>query len=169
MRAQQVAHLPAVPHFLDHHALQGQEVVVRRRVLEQVALLFHGGELGVSLVDDQIQQGITNALVGDVHHGRPFPLAAVMAGLDVRSLRLTELGVELEFPQRSGWQADRILPVAEVVDPVIEVVELPDHSQRLRVASDASMRWRASGVANSSCCMAISWSSISSSVAWALL
>src|SRR6266516_3808624 len=63
----------------------------------------------------------------------------------------------------------RILQGEEVVDPFIEVAELPDH-QRLLWAGDApAMRWRASGVANSSACCAISRSSMPASELASLL
>src|SRR5213596_33461 len=163
MTAQQVRHLPAMAHFLGHHAHQRQQIVVGGGVREQVALLLHRRELRVALVYDQVQERVPDPLVGDMHHGRPFALAFVMAELDVRYFLLPELCLELELSNLALGQADRILPVAEVVDPFIEVAELPDR-QRLLLAGDASaMRWRASGVANSSVCCAISRSSMPAS------
>src|SRR6059058_93233 len=163
MTAQQVRHLPAMAHFLGHHAHQRQQIVVGGGVREQVALLLHRRELRVALVHDQVQERVPDPLVGDVHHRRPFALTLVMAELDVRYFLLPELRLELEtadFPLR---QTDRILPEAEIVYPFIEVAELPDH-QRLLLAGDApAMRWRASGVANSSVCCAISRSSMRAS------
>src|SRR5258707_1356193 len=86
-----------------------------------------------------------------------------MAELDVGHLLLPELRLELEFADLALGQADRVLPVAEVVDPFVEVVQLADH-QRLLLASDApAMRRRASGVANSSFCCVISRSSMAAS------
>src|SRR2546425_356419 len=127
VRAQQVRHLPAVPHLLGHDAHQRQQVVVRRGVLEEAALLLDGSELGIALVDDEIEQRVADALIGDMHHRGPFVLPFVMPELDVGDLLLAELGLELEGAQLALGQPDRVLPVTEVVDPVVEVAELPDH------------------------------------------
>src|SRR5207244_3842945 len=111
------------------------------------ALLLDRCEFRVPLIHDEIEQRVADALVGDMHHGRPLALALVMAELDVRHVLVTELGLELERADLVLGQADRVLPVAEVVDPFVEVVELANH-QRLLLASDApapSMRSRASG------------------------
>src|SRR3989442_4694905 len=169
MAAQQIRHLPAVAHFLGHDPHQRQQIIVRGSVRQQTALLLHRRELRVALIHDQVQERIANPLVGDVHHGRPFALPFVMTELDVGHLLLPELCLELELADLALGQADGILPVAEVVDPFIEVAELPDH-QRLLLAGDApAMRWRASGVANSSVCCAISRSSMPASELASLL
>src|SRR5207245_2640675 len=164
IRAQQVGHLPAVPHLLGHHAHQGEQVVVGGRVLEQVALLLHRCELGIALVHDEVEQGVADALVGDVHHAGPLALSFVMAELDVRHVLVPELRFELELADLALRQADRVLPVAEVVDPFVEVVQLANH-QRLPLASEAptAMRARASGLAIDPFCWAISQSSIAAS------
>src|SRR5258708_5364059 len=163
MRAQQVGHLPTVAHLFGHHALQGEQVIVRRRVVQQVTLLLHRREFRVALVDDQVQEGVANPLVGDVREGGPFALALVMPELDVRHFGIAELGVEVEVAHRPRRQTDRLLPVAEVVDPVVEITQLADHCQRLLLERDCAIRSCASAVANSSCCVAISQSSIPSS------
>src|SRR5207247_3097878 len=159
----------ALAQFLGHRAHPGQQIVVGRSVREQVALLLHRGELRVALVHDQVQERFPDPLVGDVHHRRPFALTLVMAELDVRYFLLPELRLELEtadFPLR---QTDRILPEAEIVDPFIEVAELPDH-QRLLLAGDApAMPWRASGVAHSSVWCACSMYSMRASELASLL
>src|SRR5438445_787141 len=162
VRAQEVGHLPPVPHLLRHHPHEGEQVVVRRRMTQQAPLLLHGGELGVALVDDQVEQRVADTLIRDVHHAGPLALAPVVTELDVRHLRVPELGVELEVAELTLGQADRVLPVAEVIDPVVEVVQLADH-QWLLWARDAPMRCCASGVANSSICCASSSSSIAAS------
>src|SRR4029077_3650951 len=159
VRAEQVGHLPPVPHLLGHHAHQREQIIVRGRVCQEVALLLDGRELGVALIDDEVQERVADALIGDVHHRWPLPLALVMAELDVRYFLLAEFGLELEAPDLALWQADRVLPVAEVVNPFIEVVELANH-QRLLLASDApSMRSRAPREMKSSVCCLISRSS----------
>ena len=147
--AQQIGHLPAVAHLFGHHSLQRQQVVIAGGVLQQVALLLHRGELGVALVDDEIEEGVADPLVGNMHDRRPLALAPVMAELDVGDLLFPELRLELEAAEIILLQPDRVLPVAEVVDPVVEVMQLAHH-QRLLVLRDFPMRSRASGVANSS-------------------
>src|SRR3989454_12842237 len=91
--AQQIRHLPAVPHLLGHHAHEREQVVIGGRVLEQVALLLHRRELGIALVDDEVEQCVADALVGDVHHGGPLALTFV-----VPELRSEEHTSELQSP-----------------------------------------------------------------------
>src|SRR2546421_10658893 len=167
--AQEVRHLPAVPHLLGHHAHQRQQIVVRRGMGEQVALLLHRGELRIALVHDQVQQRIADALVGDVHYRGPLALALIVTELDVGHVLLPELRLELEGAQIALRQTDPVLPVAEVVDPLVEVAQLAYH-QPLLFAIDAppAMRARTSGVANSSFWCVISRSSIASSTAVSL-
>src|SRR5689334_1845004 len=82
-----------------------------------------------------------------------------MPELDVRHFGLTELRLEPVFAQVALRQADRVLPVAEVIDPVVKVAKFADHQRFL-------MSCRASRVANRTSWSAISTSSISSSVLW---
>src|SRR2546421_7963862 len=163
MAAQQIRHLPAVPHLLGHHAHQRQQIVVRGGMGEQVALLLHRGELRVALIHDQVQERVADALVGDVHHGGPLALAFIVPEFDVGHVLLPELRLELEAAQVALGQTDAVLPVAEIVDPLVEVVQLAYH-QSLLFAIDAppAMRARTSGVANSSFCCVISRSSTAS-------
>ena len=96
-------------------------------MLQQRPLLLDRRELGVTLVDDQVEQGVPDPLVGDVHHAGPLALAFVVPELDVRHFLVSELRLELEVAELSLGKTDRILPIAEVVDPLIEVVELANH------------------------------------------
>src|SRR6266853_1746571 len=169
MAAQQIRHLPAVAHFLGHDTHQRQQIIVRRGVRQQAALLLHRSELGVALVHDQIQERVADALVGDVHHRGPFALALVMAELDVGHFLLPEFRLEIELADLALRQPDRILPVAEVVDPFVEVVQLADHQRLLLAGNAPAMRWRASGVANSSVCCISSRSSMPASELASLL
>src|SRR6266568_898823 len=166
--AEQVRHLPTVSHLLGHHPHQGQQVVVARRVGQEIALLLDRSKLGIALINDQVQQGVADALVRDVHHRRPLALAPVVPELDVRHLLVPELRLELEVADLALGQADRVLPVAEVVDPFVEVVQLADHLALL-LGTAAPMRSRASGVANNSFCCAISRSSIDASEVTSLM
>src|SRR5438552_18971988 len=126
-------------------------------MVQEIALLFDRRELGVTLIDDEVEQRVADALVGDVHHGRPFALPFVVAELDVRDFGVPKLCLEPVLAKIALRQADRVLPVFEVVDPVVEVVEFADHQRFL-------MSWRASGVAKSVSWSAISRSSMSSRV-----
>src|SRR2546429_619654 len=161
--AQEVRHLPAMPHLLGHHAHQCQQIVVRWGMSKEVALLLHRGELRIALVHDQVQERVADALVGDVHHRGPLALALIVTELDVGHVLLPELRLELEGAQIALRQTDAVLPVAEIVDPLVEVVQLAYH-QSLLFAIDAppAMRARTSGVANSSFCCVISRSSTAS-------
>ena len=111
-------------HLLRHDAIDREQVVVARRVLEERALLLHRGELGVALIDDQRLQRVADALIGDVHHRRPLALALVVAELDLVDLQVAELHVELVVLELLRVEADVILPEPEQVDPVIEVADL---------------------------------------------
>src|SRR5258708_5907194 len=92
-----------------------------------------------------------------MHHGRPFALAFVMPELDVGDFGLTEFRLEPVLAQIALRETDRVLPVPEVVDPVVEVEEFANHQRFL-------MSWRAWGVENSASWSAFSTSSISSGV-----
>ena len=98
---EQVAHLPAVAHLLDHDPADALGVVVGGRGLEQVALLLDGGEFGVALVDDQVQEGVADGLVGDLGDPLPLLLPREVAELDLVGLQVSVLGLELR--SRENW------------------------------------------------------------------
>ena len=118
---QQVAHLPAVPHLLRHHAAQRLPVVFGGRGLEQPPLLFNGSELGVALVDDQVHQGVAHALVGNVDHPAPLRPALVMPKFDLVRAHGPELGFKFVARDLRIGHVDVPLPFAEQVHPIIEV------------------------------------------------
>src|SRR2546426_777187 len=167
------AQQPVVPRaemeglFLEHRAHGARQRIERgHRQHLQLELPVPVDELGVG---EEVEPG-----GDDLVEGAEQPLALVGAALEqlrglalslvaeVRHLRVPELGVELEVAELTLGQADRVLPVAEVIDPVVEVVQLADH-QWLLWARDVPMRRCASGVANSSICCASSSSSIAAS------
>ena len=81
---QQVAHLIAVARLFDHDAHERGEIVLARRVVDQKALLLVGRELRVALIDDHVQHGVAHALVGNLAHFLPAPLALEIAEEDLR-------------------------------------------------------------------------------------
>ena len=54
-----------------------------------------------------------------------------MSELDMGHLRIAELRLELESADRALRESDRVLPVFEVVDPVVEVVKFAYHQRFL--------------------------------------
>ena len=82
---EQVAHLPAVAHLLDHDPADAVGVVVGGRGLEEVALLLDRGELRVALVDDEVQERVADRLVGDLRD--PLPLVPAPGSRRTRSRR----------------------------------------------------------------------------------
>ena len=120
---QQVRHLPTMPHLLTHHAHDRLHVVVAGRLQQQVALLFHRGELGIALIDDQVHQSITDALIGNVHERWPLALTSVMSELDGRLLGVAKLDVEVEITEFLPVEADAVLPKEEVVSPVVPIMQ----------------------------------------------
>ena len=82
-------------------------------------------------IDDQVEQRVPDPLIGNVHERLPLALALVMAELDGRGFGVAELYREFELAQLVAIQTDRILPVAEVIDPVIPIVNLTHHGVTL--------------------------------------
>ena len=79
---QQSAHLPTVAHLFDHDTGNGAAIPLSRRVLEQVALLLHAGELRVALVDDHVHERVTHLLCRNLAQVLPFAASLVRAELD---------------------------------------------------------------------------------------
>ena len=86
-------------------------------------MLFHRRELRVTLVNDQVHQGVTYPLIGDVHQGGPFTLASVMTELDRFHVGVVKFDGELELPKFAALEADFVPPDREVIDPVVPIVQ----------------------------------------------
>ena len=86
-------------------------------------MLFHRRELRVTLVNDQVHQGVTYPLIGDVHQGGPFTLASVVAELDRFHVWVVKFYCEVELPKFAAFEADLVLPDGEVIDPVVPIVQ----------------------------------------------
>ena len=117
---EEVAHLPAVPHLLDHDPADAVGVVVGGGGLEQVPLLLDGGELGVALVDDEVQERVADLLLGDLRDPLPLPVPGEVAELDLVRLQVPVLRLELVVGKSGQTKVDVLLPGAESVDPVVE-------------------------------------------------
>ena len=95
---QQVAHLISVTGLLDHDAHERREIVLGRSVVHQKPLLLVGSKLGVALIDDHVQHRVAHALIGDLAHLLPAPLALEVAEIDLRGRQLAVLGFEACSP-----------------------------------------------------------------------
>jgi len=115
-----MAHLPAMPHFLDHDPADTVGIVVGRRRPEKIALLLDGCELGITLVDDQIQQGVADLLLRNRGDALPLALTAKISEFDLFGPELSVLGFELVVGEAREAKIDVLLPGAEGVDPVVE-------------------------------------------------
>ena len=146
---EQVAHLPAVAHLLDHDAADAVGVVVRGGGLQQVALLLDGRELRVALVDDQVQQRVPDGLVGDLREALPLALAGEVPVLDLVGLQVAVLGLEGVVGVLRQLEADVVLPRPEGVDPVVEGRDLLHEAPETLIISTLC-RSRSTGRASSS-------------------
>src|ERR1700752_2681134 len=79
---QQVAHLPAVAHFLGHDAAERLAVMFAGRIREKAALLFDRRKLRIALVYDQIHQAVADSLIWNLQHALPFRTAFEGAEFD---------------------------------------------------------------------------------------
>ncbi len=100
------------------------QIVFRRRVVHQKALLLVRSELGVALKDDHVQHRVAHTLIGNLEHFPPAPLALEIAEINFAVGQVAVLGLELvsrHVPvDELLVQADVVLPVLEEVDPVVE-------------------------------------------------
>src|SRR6266849_3077705 len=117
---QEMAHLPAVAHFFGDDAAEGLAVVFAGRGFEEAALLLDGGEFGVALIDDEVEQGVAHALVGYADDLFPFGTALVGAKFDFIRAGGPEFGVKFVLGDFGVVHADVFLPDTEEVNPVIE-------------------------------------------------
>ena len=120
MVEQQSAHLPPVPHFLDHHTRERPAIPVRGRGLEEMALLLHGGKLGVTLVDDHVQQRIAHLLGGDLAKVLPLAASLVGAELDFVGLDGAVKRVEFEAGDLVAVDANFLAPLIKQTHPITE-------------------------------------------------
>src|SRR5213594_653016 len=96
--------------FFTDDPRQTLPVVVRRCGVEEITLLFGGGELGVPLHADQIEEGVADTLVWHLQDVLPLFLPGVGPELDVRSLQLPKLDLPPVLPQPAGVEPDLLLP-----------------------------------------------------------
>ena len=121
---QQRAHLPTMAHLLDHHAGKRFAIVLARSRLEEPALLLHGSKFGISLVDDQVDQGVADLLRRDLAQVLPFLAALPVSELNVLGLDRAEQRVEVEAADIVVVYADLFAPVVEQADPIAEGPDL---------------------------------------------
>ncbi len=120
----EVAHLVSVARLFDHDAHERRQIVFARRVVYEKPLLLVGGELGVALIDDHVENGVAHALVGYLAHPLPPPLAFEVAEVDLRRRQLAVLCLELvpghEALDEIAVEPDVAGPFVEHDDPIVE-------------------------------------------------
>ena len=99
------------------------QIVLARRRLQQIALLLDGGELRIALIGDEVKQRIAHALIGNLQDGLPFRAAGVVAEFDVVAIDRAELHLEVVVAELRGIETDILLPLAEIVRPVVKCVD----------------------------------------------
>src|SRR5437667_7493062 len=101
--------------FFTDDPRQTLPVVVRRRGVEKIPLLLGGGELGVPLHADQIEERVADTLVRHLQDVLPLFLPGISPELDVRSLQLPQLDLPAVLPQLAGVESDLFLPAFEQI------------------------------------------------------
>ena len=136
---QQMAHLITVTCLFHHDAHERSQVVFRRRVVHQEPLLFVGGELGVTLIDDHIHQRVAHALIGHLQELLPPRLPFEVAKIYFARRQLAVLRFELitghVATDQLFIQADIVLPIRQHSQPVIK-------RRNPRHQSSPSWKWR---------------------------
>src|SRR2546425_8330958 len=115
---QQGAHLPPVTHLFDHYASNRLAIPVGGCAFEQMPLLLHAGELGVALIDNQINQSVAHLLRR--HLAQVLPFAAPLKGAELDFLGFDRAieGVELEAGDFVAIDADLLAPVVKHPNPI---------------------------------------------------
>src|SRR6266700_4680432 len=131
---QQGAHLPAVTHLFNHDAGEAGTVIVAGRGLKEPALLFHAGKLGVTLVDDQVHEGVTHVLCGDLAHVFPLVTAFVVAERDFLGLNGAVQSVKPEILYIVMIDADFFAPSLKKPFPIAERSDLHYFSRHRKQA-----------------------------------
>src|SRR5260370_21444483 len=116
-------------HLLDHHPQDGAPIPISGRVFEQVALLLHAGNFGVSLVDDDVHHRVAHLLCGHLPQVLPFAAAFVGSKLNLFRVDRAIQGVKMEGINLSGIDANVLAPVIKQANPVTEGSDLCDFSR----------------------------------------
>ena len=112
--------MPAVALFLGHDASGCVAVVVGGRRGEEVTLLFDRSEFGVALDGDHADEGVTHALVGHLERALPLGTAFVVTEFDdVAGALPVKLDGEVEVAHPLALVSDGVLPLLEIVNPVV--------------------------------------------------
>src|SRR5579864_399418 len=117
---QQSAHLPAMAHFLDHHARDGAAVPVGGSGFKKVTLLFDAGEFGIALIHDHVHQGIAHLLGRNLPQVLPLAIAFVMSELNFFGFDGAEKRVEFEAGDLVAIDANFFAPFVEETYPITE-------------------------------------------------
>src|SRR5262245_12443780 len=127
MRYQQVAHLVAMTHLLRHDPGQATQVILAGSGVVQMALLLHRGKLRIALVDNVVEESITDTLIGDVAHGLPAACPSIIPKGNLLACQVAVFGVKGKASHMLVVQTNVILPGAKCCDPVIKGVNSYSH------------------------------------------
>src|SRR5207237_6030390 len=105
-----------------------------------IYMLRERGELHVALVDNQVQARVDDRLVGDLREPLPLPVSLEVAELDLVGLQVAVLRLELVVRVFRKVQADRLLPLPESVDPVVERRDLLHETSKLLMIAAYALR-----------------------------
>src|SRR5262249_37775594 len=120
MRHEQVTHLIAMAHFSRHDPCQATQVIFAGRRVVQMALLLYRRKLRIPLVDNVVEEGIADALVGDVAHRLPAARPSIIPKSNFLTRQFAVFGVKGKARNMLAVQTDIVLPGAKCRYPVIK-------------------------------------------------
>src|SRR5262245_29858725 len=97
-----------------------------RSSIKQIALLLDGGKLRVALIRDQMKQRIAHTLIRNLQHGLPFRATCIVAEFNRVGGNSPKLDLKLVILKLPGIETDILLPLTEVISPVIKCCD-PSH------------------------------------------
>src|SRR5262249_34051523 len=113
-------HLVTMAHLFRHHPCQATQVILAGCRVVQMALLLYRGKLCVALVDNVVEEGIADALVGDVAHRLPAARPGIIPKGNFLTHQFAVFGFEGKASNMLAVQTDIVLPGAKCRYPVIE-------------------------------------------------
>src|SRR5262249_1851463 len=117
---QQVTHLVTMAHLFRHYPCQATQVILAGCRVVQMALLLDRGKLCVALVDNVVEEGIADALIGDVAHRLPAARPSIIPKGNFLTRQVVILGCKGKARSIAAVQTDVVLPGAKCRYPVIE-------------------------------------------------
>ena len=100
------------------------QIVLAGGGVEEIALLLDRCKFGVALIRDQVKQRVANTLIGNLQNRLPFRTAGIVAELDHVGRHGAKLHLEFVVAEFRGVETDVLLPLPEVIGPVIKCSNL---------------------------------------------